>query len=347
MGQNAGLERQGLGAISSYRLRLERRRWQIRAVRKRRELEVEKDRTTDIREDSILAFLTIRNECPRLPYFLEYYRSLGVNHFLFVDNGSQDGSVELLRAQQDVSLWKTEASYRKSRFGTDWLNWLKLRYAHGNWTLTLDPDEFLVYPYCDTRPLRALCDWLNLAGLRTFGTMLLDMYPKGPVDKLKYTPGTDPFEIAPYFDTGNYFARKNPKYGNLWIQGGPRAREYFANEPDMAPSLNKIPLVRWDRRFTFVSSTHMLLPRGLNQVFDEAGGEKTSGCLLHAKFLDGFGAKAAEETERRQHFARGREYDAYYLKGQEDMGLWTDWSERYVNWRQLEMLGLMSKGNWA
>jgi hypothetical protein len=23
------------------------------------------------------------------------------------------------------------------------------------------------------------------------------------------------------------------------------------------------------------------------------------------------------------------------------------WSEKYVNWRQLEILGLMSKGNWA
>lgn len=336
-----------MGAISSYRLRLERRRWQARAVRKRRELEVWQNRTAEINPSSILAFLTVRNELPRLPYFLNYYRALGVDHFLFVDNGSTDGSVEFLQDQADVSLWRTNASYRKSRFGTDWLNWLKLRYAHGHWTLTLDPDEFLIYPYCDTRPLRALCDWLDLAGLRAFGTMLLDMYPKGPLDALKYMPGTDPFDVARFFDAGNYVFRKNPKYGNLWIQGGPRARAYFAEEPEKAPSLNKIPLVKWDRRFTYVSSTHMLLPRGLNQVYDEAGGEKTSGCLLHAKFLDGFVEKAAEELERRQHFARGREYDAYYLKQQTDTGLWNEWSEQFVDWRQLEEIGLMSKGNWA
>jgi len=188
---------------------------------------------------------------------------------------------------------------------------------------------------------------LDLVGWRSFGTMLLDMYPKGPFENSTYEIGTDPFKIAPYFDTGNYSARKHPRYGNLWIQGGPRARAYFSEEPEKAPSLNKIPLVKWDRRFVYVNSTHMLLPRGLNQVYDEAGGERTSGCLLHAKFLDGFGEKAAEETERRQHYARGREYDAYHQRDQGGDGLWTEWSERFLGWRQLEALGLMSKGKWA
>lgn len=300
-----------------------------------------------IRKGAVLAFITIRDEAQRLPYFLSYYRDLGVDHFFFVDNGSSDGGGELLAAEPDISLWKTDAGYRKSRYGVDWLNWLKFRYGHGHWTLTLDPDEFLVYPFCDTRPIPALCDWLDQSGIRSFGTMLLDMYPRGPFDQLSYRPGQDPFELAPWFDAGNYSVARNPKYGNLWIQGGPRARVYFNETPKKAPSLNKIPLVRWNRKYTFVSSTHMLLPRGLNQVYDTGGGEKACGCLLHAKFLDSFVDKVAEEVERRQHFARGREYDAYHFRGHGDNGLWSEWSERYINWRQLEQLGLMSKGNWA
>lgn len=326
---------------------MERRRLQIRAVRKRRELTSISDRTATIPASSILAFVTVRNEIPRLPYFLEYYRKQGVGHFLFVDNGSTDGGNDYLAEQSDVSLWSTEASYRKSRFGADWLNWLKFRYAPGHWALTVDPDEFLVYPFCDARPLTALCDWLEQSGIRAMGTLLVDMYPSGKLDSVPYQSGQDPFEIAPWFDAGNYMISKNPRYGNLWIQGGPRARVFFPEEPENAPSLNKIPLVKWDRRYAYVASTHMLLPRGLNLVYDEAGGEKTSGCLLHAKFLNNFADKAAEEVRRRQHFARGREYDAYHVKEAGSRTLWCEWSERYIDWRQLESLGLMSKGNWA
>lgn len=305
------------------------------------------DQTRLIRPDDILLYCTQRNEKIRLPYFLDYYRKMGVGHFFFVDNGSADGSLEYLSEQPDVSVWTTRASYRRSRFGADWLNWLQMKHAHGHWTLTVDPDEFLVYPFCDTRPLRALTDWLDASSIKSFSAMLLDMYPKGRLDDQPYQSGQNPIEIASWFDSGNYSLRRNSKYANLWIQGGPRMRVFFKDAPEKAPALNKIPLVKWDRRYVYVSSTHMLLPRGLNQVYDEWGGEKASGVLLHAKFLDTFGSKAKEELERGQHYAGSVEYKAYAARLQDDPQLWCKWSEQYINWRQLEILGLMSKGNWA
>lgn len=305
------------------------------------------DRTGTIKPDDILVFCTARNERVRLPYFLRYYRAMGVNHFIFVDNDSDDGSAEYLAEQEDVSLWTAKASYKRARFGMDWLNWLMRRHGHGHWCVTVDPDEFLVFPFCDTRGLRALTDWLDASSIKSFGAMLLDMYPKGPIGARPYREGQDPFEIANWFDAGNYMIEKNPKFGNLWIQGGPRARMFFPDRPARAPALNKIPLVKWDRSFTYVSSTHNLLPRGLNLVYDEWGGEKASGCLLHAKFLDTFRDKAVEELERKQHYAASHEYKAYHEKLDADPDLWCKWSEKYINWRQLEILGVMSKGNWA
>ncbi len=336
-----------MGAVSSYQLRLQRKRWRIRALRKRRELSEVVNRTDKIAPKDILVFSTLRNERVRLPYFLRYYREMGVEHFLIVDNGSDDGSAEYLRAQKDVSLWSTVRSYKRARFGVDWLNWLQRKYGHGHWCLVVDPDEFLVYPFCDTRPLRALTDWLDASSIRSFGAMLLDMYPKGPLGAQPYREGQDPFEIACWFDSGNYMIQKNRQFGNLWIQGGPRARAFFPDKPERSPALNKIPLVKWHRNYTYVSSTHMLLPRGLNLVYDEWGGEKASGCLLHAKFLDTFSAKAEEELRRGQHYANSHEYKAYDARIKQDPDLWCKWSEKYINWRQLEILGLMSKGNWA
>lgn len=334
-----------MGVIESYRLRLRRKRWQLRARLRQRDLTPVADRTNNIRRPDILLFCTLRNERIRLPYFLAYYRNLGVNHFVIVDNGSHDGSREYLLDQPDVSLWTTTASYKRSRFGVDWLNGLQMRYGHGHWCLTVDTDEFLVYPFCDTRPLRALTDWLDTCAIRSLGAMLVDMYPKGAIGSQQYAEGQNPFEIAGWFDSGNYQITRNPLYRNLWIQGGPRMRAFFPDTPLKAPALNKVPLVKWHRNYTYVSSTHMLLPRGLNQVYDFWGGEKASGCLLHAKFLDTFGKKAEEEMARGQHYAQSREYMAY--RASVDNDLWTKWSEQYVNWRQLEILGLMSKGNWA
>ncbi len=316
-------------------------------MRKRRDLRSIADRTPSINRDDLLLFSTQRNEHIRLPYFLNYYREKGVNHFLIVDNDSNDGSLEYLAEQPDVSVWHTRKSYKRSRFGVDWLNWLQFRYGHGHWCLTVDPDEFFIYPFCDTRPIRALTDWLDASSIKSFSAMLLDMYPKGRIDEQPYRAGQNPIEIASWFDAGNYTMDKNRLYGNLWIQGGPRSRAFFPDEPEKAPALNKIPLVKWDRRYAYVSSTHMLLPRGLNQVYDEWGGEKASGILLHSKFLDTFSEKAAEELHRKEHYSASVEYLAYAAALKDNPELWCKWSEKYINWRQLEILGLMSKGNWA
>ena len=155
------------------------------------------------------------------------------------------------------------------------------------------------------------------------------------------------WEITPWFDSGNYSYKKNADFGNLWIQGGPRQRVFFRDNPEKAPALNKVPLVKWNKRYVYASSTHMLLPRGLNLVYDESGGEKASGVLLHTKFLDSFVDKASEELDRKQHYAAGAEYQAYPKTSSDHPEIWCKWSEKYINWRQLEILGLMSKGNWA
>lgn len=330
----------------AYKLRWTRRRLLLRALRKRRQIKVLADRTAVIRPSDILVACTLRNEIIRLPFFLQHYRTLGVNHFLFVDNGSDDGTADYLAQQPDVSVWTTKNSYKLSRFGMDWLTWLQLRHAHGHWCLTVDADEILVYPYHDTRPLPALTAWLDGAKVRSFGALMLDMYPKGPLDAHGYAAGQDPFQTLCWFDSGNYVIQKQSVLQRLWVQGGVRARLFFADRPERAPTLSKVPLVRWDRSYAYVSSAHSLLPRKLNQVYDETGGECASGVLLHSKFLHVVVAKSAEEKLRQEHFANSSLYDSYYDSLMQGPDLWCDRSSRYLGWRQLEAMGLMSKGQW-
>ncbi len=326
-------------------LRMQRRRMQLRALVKRTELTLVHDRTGDIGPGPIL-FSTLRNEAVRLPYFLDYYRKLGVVHFLIVDNGSDDGSAELLAAAPDVSVWRTEASYRAAQFGVHWLNGLLARYGSGRWVLVVDPDEFLVYPHCDTRGLPALTRWLDATGRSALGTMLLDLYGRESAAKTPYRSGEDPVAAAPWFDAGNYFFEMHNRYHNLWIQGGPRMRMHYQDKPAKAPALNKIPLVKWQRGYVYLTSTHNLLPRRLNRVYDRHGGAFTSGILLHTKFLSTLGEKVAEEMTRREHYDGSSEYQAYAALG-DDVTMWTKHSTAYTGWQQLCDLGLMTRGGWV
>lgn len=330
----------------AYRLRWKRRRLLFRALRKRRQLRSVIDRSAQIRPQQILVASTVRNEIVRLPYFLEHHRRLGAGHFLFVDNDSTDGTGDFLKEQPDVSLWFTQDSYRLSRFGMDWLTWLLMRYGHGHWCLTLDADEIFIYPHHDTRPLCALTEWLEQSGRQSFGALMLDMYPKGRLSDHSYAPGDDPFEALCWFDGDNYWATRKPDLQNLWIQGGVRARAFFADRPRRAPTMSKAPLVKWNRRYAYVSSTHSLLPRRLNHVFDTLGGEVASGILLHSKFLPVVLERSVEEKHRREHFANSRLYDSYYDSLSADPDLWCESSTKLISWRQLEAMGLMSKGNW-
>lgn len=294
----------------------------------------------------ILLFATLRNEMPRLAYFLEYYRKLGVNHFCFVDNESRDGGREYLASQPDCSVWRSAGSYRSANFGMAWLNYLLNRHARGRWVLVTDPDEFLVYAHCDTRPLAALTEWLDSQGQRSFGAMLIDMYPRGAIENTTFRDGENPFARLEWFDSANYSYRKSARMQSVWILGGPRQRKFFAANPQHAPALNKTPLVHWQRGYVYTSSTHELLPRALNQTYCPLGGEKACGALLHAKLTGALQHKAAEELERREHFSSGREYRAYLKKMRGETSFWSEHSVRFRDWKTLEDVGLMSAGGW-
>lgn len=331
----------------AYRLRWKRRRLLWRAVRARHQLTPVADRTEAIRPGDILSVTTLRNEMQRLPFFLRHYRRLGIGHFLVVDNGSDDGSGLFLADQPDVSLWRTSASYRASRFGLDWLTWLQMRHAHGHWCLMADADEILVYAHHDTHGLPDLTAWLDRTGRRAFGALMLDLYPRGPLGAQSHDPAADPAETLGWFDAGPYRSLRQPPLGNLWVQGGVRERVFFADAPRRSPTLNKLPLVRWSRRHAYVNSAHSILPPRLNMAYDGPGGTAPSGVLLHSKFLPDVVSRAGTEKRRGQHFHTPAQFDAYWDALVSRPVLWHPGAQRLKDWRQLEALGLLNAGGWT
>ncbi|MDF9304289.1 glycosyltransferase family 2 protein [Tritonibacter mobilis] len=332
-----------ISLMAAYRLRLKRRRCLWRAYRAKRQLRCIVDNTTNIGRNDILVVVVLRNEAQRLPYFLDYYRRLGAAHFLVVDNTSEDGSLALLQREArrgDLSLWQTHDSYRASRFGIDWSGWLLMHYGSGHWCLTVDADELLVYPGMDQMDLPMLTQRLDQIGLEGFGALMLDLYPKGPLGTQEYRAGQDPTEVLRWFDASPYHAVRQAPQGNLWLQGGARARMFFADTPERAPTLNKIPLMRWHWRYAYTNATHALLPPRLNAIYGGTEGQAPSGVLLHTKFLPEIVSKSKQERSRAEHFHNPTLFEGYYAQIETKPDFWHPDSQEYHSPEQLAELGL-------
>jgi len=317
----------------------------LKAYQHGHDLTLVSDNTQAIKRGDLLAFIVLRNEAVRIPYFLDYYRQRGVNHFLFIDNGSDDGFMDCVGDAPDCSVWHTSASYKESKFGVHWLNHLLRKYGTGHWCLTLDPDEFLVYPHSDTRSLTELTEYLSQEGKASFFSIMLDMYSTVTVDEACYKTGQNPLDVCPWFDATGYYQDRRPNYGEWWIRGGVRRRMFFPDQPWHAPALNKTVLVKWQWYYAYIASTHIVWPNKLNRPHFSNTLAPT-GCLLHFKYLSLFREKVEEEMQRKEHYAGSREYSRYLDGLNGKTILWSSGSTLFRGWQHCVSLGLMNVGRW-
>ncbi len=291
----------------------------------------------DVQPGDIICCVVVRNEGPRLPHFLDYYRALGVDRFFIVDNGSTDESRSFLLAQDDVVLWHSDYSFNAANFGSVWFDLLLRRYASGNWCLTLDADELLVYPGCEQRPLRSLCAELENAGKTALGAALLDMYSDRAVQETYYRPGASFIATCPYFDRRWYhseFPNGSP-YGNQPAFFGGVRQRVFGERAKVY--LNKIPLFRYDTDCILAGGQHWT-NRAADQIQDRGG------MVLHFKFFATFPAYVQEQVTRGEHYGNAyqyRHYAAGLAQSQELVLFDAAHSIRYENSRQLIRLGMM------
>jgi len=282
---------------------------------------------------------TMRNEAFRIPFFLDYYRRMGVEHFIFIDNESTDTLHDIVRNAPDVSLYMAHGSFKAARYGMAWVNHLLHKHAVGKWILHVDPDEFLVYPNCDTEGLALLTEQLERKGLGGLPTLMVDMYSDRPIGENVCRPDQNPAEICPYFDATSYVETVHVPLTVKEVRGGPRARTFFAG-PSAGPMLHKTPLVKWGASHMYVRCAHEVWPPNLaDRSYQTRKG--MAGALLHFKFLAEFTEKVDEEAERGQHTD---EYKQYLRTMQDNarMSFMTPNSVRFEGWRSLADCGLIS-----
>ena len=320
------------------------------------------------RQSEIRAFMTVRNEILRLPRTLHHYRAIGVDRFVIVDNGSTDGSRDFLLAQPDCHVFATHNSYAESAYGLEWQHSLLNEYGMNHWCLVIDADEWFVYPGYESKPLPALIAHLERGGAQGVFAFLLDMYGSGAIADAHHEAQVSPFDTCRYFDRDYAWRRRfyvprlqRPRFPQYDVVGGPRLRllfpfmhrhyplletmwqvGYFAHfltrtplpvglRP--APTLAKIPLVRW-LPGTRYQNPHATVPIELSGV---------TGVILHFKFFPDFYSRILSEVERREHWDSASEYARYWAKLRENpqLSFYYTGSMEYEGSEQLIRLGLL------
>ena len=251
----------------------------------------------------ILCCVAVRNERPRLPGFLAHYRRLGVDRFLFVDNGSEDGTVDWLFAQPDVHVWRSPLSFTRANFGSSWFELLLRRYGIDHWCLTVDVDELLVYDGHPARSLHAFCRDLERHDVLAASGVLLDLYSDRPIRDTRCAEGADPLTECGYFDRTFCHTRdeRGGQYHNQTIFfGGVRQRLFPAEHSYL---LSKVPLLYYRPNVVLNGGQHLT-----NIPYARIAHEQV--CLLHFKFLASFLPYAREEAIRGIHAMAAEQYKA-------------------------------------
>ena len=234
-------------------------------------------RRIPINPTEIRLFSCIRNEELRLPYFLDHYRRLGVNRFLFLDNGSEDATVDLLLAQPDTYIFAAEGSYAAVHSGTEWIRELLNEYGQGHWCVVADADEFLFYPFAETVSIRIICDYFETQGYTAMYSILLDMYSSKPFIKTAFDTGRRLEEICSFFEIRSMrrFKRQpRPFSPTPRVLGGMRKRLF-----GVKCSLDKISILR--------PGPEIRIQEGMHEI-EGASIADVQGVVLHFKYFSDF-----------------------------------------------------------
>ncbi len=253
--------------------------------------------------------LVCRNERSRLPFFLKYYRSIGVQEFIIIDNESTDGSQDFLKEEAGVTLFALRfgAFPHKMRY----VNYVLDTLAKGSWVLHVDVDEIIVHPLLDKIKIDQFCDLLGQQAITSVWTPMIDMYPDQSASLETYQPGTDYLGYCDRYDRMASYRLKD--IGRRFdFRGGPRARLFYSDKLDEAPQCSKTSLLKWEGvRF---ASEHMTNNSQISKACVIAP-------LLHFKFFDDFSERARKAVEENQHWNDAAEYRVY-LKGNSGAGIW-------------------------
>lgn len=268
--------------------------------------------STEQPRQHLYLFCVLRNEMELLPFFINYYKNLGISHFFFIDNDSSDGSRAYLNSLTDINimLFHTTKNYRDANCGVDWVNSLLSQYAQDKYCLIVDCDELFTFDRSKFSSLQHLTNDLEKNNNNCVQATLLDMYPEQLNDL--YKTGESFFNHSPFFDRYNsedYLIQEPLLNNGYWLTGGVRKRIF-----GLRPIIHKYPLIKYNKNVTQMSlGYHFMEENGrITRTSTNITPHETQGVIFHFKFIKpNLIANIEERISRNQDWDDSSEYKTY------------------------------------
>ena len=259
-------------------------------------------------KDELVVVCIVRDGRHYVEPFVDHYFSLGVKHIVFLDNDSEDGTVEALENHDNVTVLRTKLPYKApgSSVGNGWTRevlfkqYLISRFGGENrWCLCADIDELFDYPYSDVVGLDSMLRYLTGKSYTAVAAQMLDMFSDAPLSG-HAGDRDEPFKDAYRFYDVSKITRRSAK-------GSPRHRsnEFDGDAVEVffggiresifghRAVLTKFPLVFND------GETRPL--DGSSHRVTNARIADFTGVLLHYKLLDEHFHAQVEQAVREEH----------------------------------------------
>ena len=129
--------------------------------------------------DAVLAIVLVRDGAYYLDAFFDYYRALGIRHFAFIDNGSTDGTVARIAAQEGCVV--DRAVLPLAQYEDLMRGYPARKYGQDRWCLYVDMDEQFDFEGREDGGLPALVSYLEGRGDTALMAQMLEMFPTVPL----------------------------------------------------------------------------------------------------------------------------------------------------------------------
>lgn len=244
--------------------------------------------------------------------FIDHYLNLGFKHIFFLDNGSSDQTIGIIKSYSQTTLLISHRPFRQ--YHVVFKNYLIQKFGRGRWCVVADIDEFLYLPM--HRSLRDILGYLNKNHYDTVVIQMLDMFSKEDI-KIEEQKGTWTIErlrsIYRYYDLTNI--NDAPYIRSILSRPHPLIKLLFGGIRKTVFGLDCFltkEALFLGRKSTYLKSSHLLAKAKVADF---------SAVFLHYKFTENFYAYTLKAVEEENHWRNSEEYKAYFHRLNKQEGL--------------------------